>query len=194
MNANQLLLKLGFSANESKVYLAALQMGISSAQDIAEKAGVKRTTCYSVLSYLVNRGIVGKTKLKRKTKFIAEPPHRLLTLINEIEKGIKDALPELNAIYNKKEVKPKITFYEGNTSIQKVYDDTLIVKQMWIQATFKNEHRWELRREELRGRVANGIPNIAILMKRNSPKLLLFQRNNLILKLKLIFTTTKWPS
>src|SRR3989344_7628802 len=128
MNANQLLLKLGFSANESKVYLAALQMGISSAQDIAEKAGVKRTTCYSVLSYLVNRGIVGKTKLKRKTKFIAEPPHRLLTLINEIEKGIKDALPELNAIYNKKEVKPKITFYEGNTSIQKVYDDTLIEK------------------------------------------------------------------
>ena len=128
MKINQLLQKFGFSANESKVYLAALEMGVSSAQDIAQKAGIKRTTGYSVLSYLVNRGIVGKTKVKGKTKFIAEPPQRLLTLINEVEKGIKDALPELEAVYNKKETKPKITFFEGETAIQKVYDDTLVEK------------------------------------------------------------------
>lgn len=128
MHITQLLLKLGFSDNESKIYLAALEMGISSAQDIAEKAGIKRTTGYSVLSYLVNRGVMGKTKLKGKNRFIAEPPQRLLTLINEIEEGIKAALPELEAIYNKKDTKPKITFYEGKTAVQKIYDDTLIEK------------------------------------------------------------------
>lgn len=125
MQINQLLQKLGFSQNETKIYLAALEMGISSAQDIAKKAGIKRTTGYSVLSYLVNRGIIGKTKVKEKTRFVAESPNRLLTLINEIEKGIKEALPELEAIYNKKETKPKITFYEGKEAVQKVYDDTL---------------------------------------------------------------------
>lgn len=125
MHINQLLLKLGFSENESKIYLAALEMGISSAQDIAEKAGTKRTTGYSVLSYLVNRGVVGKTKIKGKTRFIAEAPERLLMLINEIESGIKQALPELNAIYNKKETKPKVTFYEGDNAILNVYEDTL---------------------------------------------------------------------
>jgi predicted transcriptional regulator len=128
MQINQLLLKLGFSPNESKIYLAALESGQASAQDIAAKANIKRTTGYSVLSYLVNRGIIAKTKVKGKTRFIAEPPERLLTLIKEIETGIKQALPELDAIYNKKEPKPKITFYEGEHAVQKIYDDTLIEK------------------------------------------------------------------
>ena len=108
MQINQLLQKLGFSQNESKIYLAALESGQASAQDIAAKAGIKRTTGYSVLSYLVNRGVIAKTKIKGKTRFLAEPPERLLTLIKEIETGIKQALPELDAIYNKKETKPKI--------------------------------------------------------------------------------------
>jgi sugar-specific transcriptional regulator TrmB len=140
MKLDQLLTKLGFSANEAKIYLAALESGLSSAQDIAERAGVKRTTGYSVLSYLVNRGVVGKTKVKGKTRFLAEPPERLLTLINEIESGIKDALPELNAIYNKKETKPKITFYEGSDAVWKVYEDTLQEKPevilMWNNQEF----------------------------------------------------------
>ncbi|MBI4053878.1 MAG: hypothetical protein HY397_00950 [Candidatus Doudnabacteria bacterium] len=121
----QLLKKLGFSQNEAKVYLAALETGLSSAQDIAQKAGIKRTTGYSVLAYLVSRGVVGKTKIKGKTRFLAEPPERLLTLIGELERGIKQILPELSAVYNQKETKPKITFFEGATAVQKVYDDTL---------------------------------------------------------------------
>lgn len=132
MQIIQLLQKLGFSLNEAKIYLATLEMGISSAQDIAEKAGIKRTTGYSVLSYLVNRGVVGKTKVKGKNRFIAEPPTRLLTLINELEKGIKETLPELDAIYNKKLTKPKITFYEGKNAVQKVYNDTLEEKPLEI--------------------------------------------------------------
>lgn len=132
MHIQQLLQKLGFSQNETKVYLAALELGTASAQDIAQRAGVKRTTGYSVLSYLVNRGVAGKTKVKGKTRFVAEPPQRLLTLINEIEKGIKDALPELEAVYNKKDVKPKIIFFEGQAAIQKIYDDTLQKKPVEI--------------------------------------------------------------
>ena len=128
MQVNQLLQKLGFSDNEAKVYLAALESGLSSAQNIALKAGLKRTTAYSVLSYLVNRGVMGKTKIKGKTRFVAEPPQRLLTLINELESGIKQALPQLDAIYNRNDVKPKITFYEGVNAVQKIYDDTLIEK------------------------------------------------------------------
>lgn len=125
MHINQLLRKLGFSQNEAKVYLAALETGLASAQDIAQKAGLKRTTVYSVLGYLVSRGVAGKTKVRGRNRFLAEPPQRLLTLVNELEKGIKDALPELSAIYNKKETKPKIVFYEGENAIHNVYEDTL---------------------------------------------------------------------
>lgn len=128
MKAERFLKKLGFSQNESHVYLASLESGLSSAQDIAKKSGLKRTTTYSVLSYLVNRGVVAKTKVKNKNKFLAEPPERLLNLINELRDGIRNTLPELEAIYNKSEIKPKITFFEGEAAIQKVYDDTLVEK------------------------------------------------------------------
>ena len=136
----QILRKFGFSSNESKVYLASLESGLASAQDIARRAGVKRTTGYSVLASLVSRGVVGKTKVRGYTRFLAEPPQHLLTLINEIEQGISEALPELTAIYNKSETKPKITFYEGEGAVWNVYLDTLKEKPsvilMWNNQEF----------------------------------------------------------
>jgi sugar-specific transcriptional regulator TrmB len=136
MKTHQLLQKLGFSENEIKVYLAALESGMTSAQDIAEKAGVKRTTAYSVLAYLVNRGVINKTKIKEKTKFIAEPPQRLLLLIKELEEGIKSSLPELETIYNQSDIKPKVTYYEGIEGIKNVFEDSLREKPsellMWL--------------------------------------------------------------
>ncbi len=122
---NKILNQLGFSPNEARVYLAALESGLASAQDIAKQAGIKRTTGYSVLGYLVGRGVIGKTKDRGKTRYLAEPPDKLLNMTREIEGRIKNALPELEAIYNRKETKPKITFYEGKQAIQNVYDDTL---------------------------------------------------------------------
>lgn len=125
MKIKYILQKLGFSERETKVYLASVELGLSSAQDIAKKAGVKRTTGYAVLGFLVQRGVVGKTKIKGKIRFVPEPPERLSMLITELHQGIQSALPELEAIYNKTETKPKVTFYEGPNAIQNVFEDTL---------------------------------------------------------------------
>lgn len=67
MEINRILENLGFSDNEAKVYLAALETGLSSAQDIADKAKLKRTTTYSVLDVLVRKGFILKTQKKAKT-------------------------------------------------------------------------------------------------------------------------------
>ena len=169
MHLYQLLQKLGFSANESKVYLACLETGLASAQDIAQQAGIKRTTCYSVLAHLVSRGTVGKTKVKGKTRFIAEPPQRLLTLINELENGIKEAMPELTAIYNRKETKPKITFFEGENAVWKVYEDTLKEKPQTI-LMWNNQEFFEKFNER---KYSNYIPSrvaLGIEAKRIAPK------------------------
>ena len=56
---------------------------------------------------------------------MGEPHDKLLSLAKELESRITKALPELEAIYNKNEVKPKIVFFEGDEAIQNVYDDTL---------------------------------------------------------------------
>ena len=125
MEITELLRQLNFSKNESDVYLASLELGLSSAQDIAKKAGIKRTTAYSVLDYLVQKGIVAKTEIKSKTRFLVEPPEKLLSMVTNLQSELSKLMPELQAIYNAKPTKPKITFYEGDMAVQNVYDDTL---------------------------------------------------------------------
>lgn len=65
-----------------------------------------------------------------------EPPQRLLLLIKEMEEGIKSSLPELETIYNKSDVKPKVTYYEGIEGIKNVFEDSLREKPqellMWL--------------------------------------------------------------
>ena len=128
MNIESILKKLGFSDNEVKVYLANLELNQSSAQKIARAAGVPRTTAYSLLEGLVKRGVVAKTLDNNKTRFVAEPPAKLLSTLTTIETELKQALPQLEARYNKGNKKPKILFYEGRAAAQKVYDDTLSEK------------------------------------------------------------------
>lgn len=125
MRFESVLTQIGLSQNEAKVYLANLETGLSSAQDIAKIAGLQRTTTYSVLSLLVKRGLVGKSQIRGKSRFVAEPPEKLLALVGSLQEQIKKALPELAAIQNKNEKKPKIIFFEGKEAIQNVYDDTL---------------------------------------------------------------------
>jgi len=125
MNLEKLLKQLGFSTNEAKVYLATLEAGVDSAQHIAKIASLQRTTTYSVLKVLVQKGVVGKTKERGKFRYVAEAPDKLLSLASDIKNKIKKALPQLEAIHNKSEVKPKIVFYEGDEAILNVYEDTL---------------------------------------------------------------------
>ena len=103
-------------------------MGQSSAQQIAKNANLPRTSVYSVLQTLVKRGVVGKTLVRGKTRFLAESPGKLLSLLEQMKTDLKEALPELEARFNKNEKKPKILFYEGKGAVQKVYDDTLVEK------------------------------------------------------------------
>ncbi len=157
MSTQELLQKIGFSKNETDVYLASLELGLSSAQDIAKKANIKRTTTYSVLDYLVQRGILAKTKVKGKTRFLVEPPEKLHSIITNLQEQFTKLLPELEAIYNVKPTKPKITFYEGREAIQNVYDDTLREKPDEILEwntnkyfeRFPKEHNYIQKRIEL---------------------------------------------
>lgn len=121
----EILTKFGFSINESKIYLAALEMGIGSAQDIGKKASVKRTTAYSVLDELIKKGVIVKTKEKGKDRFLAINPRELASRFADYQKKLQEAVPELLAIYNQKQVKPKVQFFEGLEGIKQIYADTL---------------------------------------------------------------------
>ncbi|HBR80028.1 TPA: transcriptional regulator, partial [Candidatus Uhrbacteria bacterium] len=68
------LINVGFSDKEAAVYLAALQLGLSSIQDIAKKSGVNRATTYLLVDVLIKKGLMGVFVKDGRKFFAAESP------------------------------------------------------------------------------------------------------------------------
>ena len=118
------LRNFGLSDKESKVYVATLELGKATAQDIAKKANVNRATTYVQLESLKEQGLVTQISQAKRTFFMAEPPENVKKLIEkekvEIlfkENEFSKILPNLQAIYNVKEGQPKVRFYEGDEGV-----------------------------------------------------------------------------
>lgn len=114
------LVNLGLSEKEAAVYLALLEIGPASIQDIATKANVNRATTYLLVESLSKRGVASTTQKDTKQLFVAEPPERLVTILRlqkqeleEKERELISTMPFFNALYNSKAGKPQIQYFEG---------------------------------------------------------------------------------
>lgn len=125
MPALTTLKQFGLTDNEAKVYLAGLELGATSIQEIAKKAGVKRTTVYAVIQALKQKGLFSESQKGAKMIFIAESPENLVRLSEQRYYDLKKLLPELESIYNASEAKPKVRFYEGREGYLTVYENIL---------------------------------------------------------------------
>lgn len=124
------LIKLGLSEKEAKIYLAALELGGRTAQDIAKKAGVNRATTYVILLSMIKKGLATSYSNGKKTYFAAEPPEQLDHLLRKQEEAIfeqrrdlEKMIPELRALANRAEAKPKIRFFEGYDGIRAMVEE-----------------------------------------------------------------------
>ena len=60
MIEQRILNDLGLTNIEAKTYMAILELGTDTVQNIAKKAEVKRPSCYLTLDSLQNQGLVTK--------------------------------------------------------------------------------------------------------------------------------------
>lgn len=117
--------KLGWHEKKAKIYLALLQLGEGSVIDIADKAGLKRTSVYNILPEMVREGIVTTGVKHQKKFFYIENPKNLKQDFQDKISYIDKILPELSAIHNIIPYKPKISYYEGVGGMKELYQDTL---------------------------------------------------------------------
>lgn len=115
---------IGLNEKESKVYLASLELGQATVQDIAKKASVNRATAYFVIEALMKMGLMSSFHKGKKQYFIAADPDRLIEILEQekvtIEnraKGLKKLLPQLQSINNKQKDRPVVKYYEGKEGI-----------------------------------------------------------------------------
>lgn len=119
------LAEYGLSEKESLVYLAMLELGPASVQDIAKKAGVNRATTYVMLEALKRRGLMSTFEKGKKTMFVAESPDRLKHLSEQEMRAaqdkadrLKQSLPLFMALFNSATAsKPMARYFEGEEGV-----------------------------------------------------------------------------
>ena len=98
MHIRSAIEQLGYSPHEVKVYLAALELGGSTATDIAEKARIPRTTVNLTIDSLHRKGLLDAYLQRRRKVWTAANPERLLIRMREQEAALKTVLPELKSL------------------------------------------------------------------------------------------------
>lgn len=121
----EILSVLGLPPMHGQVYLAALELGEATLQALSRKSGVNRSTIYTFIDELVERGYMTETRRGKRRVYGSVHPEHLLHVERERIKELERFLPELLAINNNSRQKPRVTFYEGYQGIEEVYADML---------------------------------------------------------------------
>lgn len=121
------LMALGLTETESRFYLAALELGQASVREIAEKAGLTRTSAYDIYARLLDQNLVAEVENDsgRAILVTAEPPEQLRSMFEQRRQRLSDLLPELESLHNRSRSKPRIRFYQGLEGIKAVMEETL---------------------------------------------------------------------
>lgn len=125
MKIKELLKTLGLSEQESSLYLAILEKGSASIADMTKITELHRPTIYKILPKLSQKNLVSISITGKRKLYSAESPHQLKTLVENVNTELNKILPDLISIYDNRNPRPKVKFYEGEKVVAWVYEDVL---------------------------------------------------------------------
>lgn len=128
----KILLEIGLSENEAKIYLALLQMKKASSSVIGNRVNLKRNMARYNCKSLEKQGLVNSNQEGNTIFYSAEPPERIIHLLEEKKNKITQQqfqanqfLGILQAMQNPSLMCPSVEYYEGREGIIAVYEDIL---------------------------------------------------------------------
>lgn len=113
---------IGLDDKSARIYLAALECGEATVQQLAAASGIKRTTIYYILEELTRSGALIATKRYNKIYYLAETPKNVLKRAREKISEFEDGLDRLEAASHKIYPKPRLYFLYGPTGFKKVWE------------------------------------------------------------------------
>ncbi len=125
-----LLISAGIAEKEAKLYLMLLEQSELPANKIISLSGLKRGNTYAILHQLEIKGLVTSFKKDRKAYFRAEPPAKVLALLEQKSVEVEQAktsfakmLPKLSSAYKLAVGKPVIRYFEGEEGIKEIFNE-----------------------------------------------------------------------
>jgi len=114
---------------EAKVYLTVLELWLAPASVIARRSWVKRVTAYAVLRELERKHIASSVDKDGVGYYQVVEPSALLKVRQDEVDSFEKVMPELNALSNIYDTRPKIQYFQWAAWIKKLYHDLLDYKE-----------------------------------------------------------------
>ncbi|PCI25617.1 hypothetical protein COB57_00105 [Candidatus Peregrinibacteria bacterium] len=135
-NMTDLLQSIGFSEKEANVYITLLKLGTQPASVIGRHVNMPRSTANFYLEELAKQGYVNRAKKANTHLYTAEDPSVIIDILQYKKNqqiaemngkiySIESGLGELQSLKKGSDTRPKVTFYDGEDGLVRVYEDTL---------------------------------------------------------------------
>lgn len=172
---------LGLSEKEARVYLASLDLGADTAQNLSKKAGVNRATTYVQIEALKARGLMSEFERGKKTMYVAESPERLQGLFHAAEADLNLRKAELDRIlpglqdrFAGMGERPKVRFFEGSEGVHSMRTDLVNNKSKKILSFLNYEKTMEYTPSDstdyMKDRIERGV-EIEVIYTSKTPSL-----------------------
>lgn len=119
------LRNFGLTENETKVYLALVELGDSTTTPIRNKTGLHNSRVYEALSALLEKGMVSYYIKNNVKHFKAQDPGVMFDILDEKKEKLKKIIPEIEILKQKKESPYNVSIYEGYKAVKQLYDNML---------------------------------------------------------------------
>ena len=129
---------------EQMIVFKLLSLGSQPASVIAKFVEIPRNTVRSILDDLVRRGLLVRTRRINTQYYTVETPEGIDRMLqSKQEKLQREIESQRNLLAQSKDElhqwsmaasRPKVTFYEGWSGVEKVYEDTLTSKEGKLRA------------------------------------------------------------
>jgi sugar-specific transcriptional regulator TrmB len=138
---------LGLSEKEAKIYMAALELGPATADQLAKQSKIKRPTTYVQLQSLMKTGLMSTYEEEKKTYFAPESPELLTRLlqkqkenITSKEKDLKSLLPDLLRQFESAGERPVVRFFPGKDGISIVREEVLKAREKLLRVLLSSDN------------------------------------------------------
>ena len=125
MKIATLLQKFGLTPKEAALFVAAIELGAASVQDLASQAGVSRPTSYAILEKLREKGLVTTFRKKQVRYYATEDPQEIVRWSEAKVQTLKQVLPALQQRAGTGRHRPTVRFYEGKDGVERILGEIL---------------------------------------------------------------------
>jgi sugar-specific transcriptional regulator TrmB len=125
MDTISALQELNLSEREAKVYLHLLELGPSIASKTTARSSLNRTLVYDTLNSLIRKGLVTSTIKENVKYFSAIQPAKLLELLHEKERNLREIIPTLESLNRNAGEMTRVDVFSGKEGFKTFMNDLI---------------------------------------------------------------------